>query len=296
MKIRIFTIIFLVIATFCAKVQKNENVFLLKLGDSRVYLLSEGQGKGNPGILINASPEIIEKYAPNDSFPIATNVFLYQTNGKNILFDTGYGKNLLDNLQSLNLTPDDIDAIFITHAHGDHFGGLLKDDKVVFTKAELFIAQSEYDYWTNEEVINQLPENRRGGFLAAKNVINAYSDRMHLFEPNPIDPPYYEELYPGIKAIIAPGHTPGHTLYLLESGKNKLLIWGDLTHAMAIQMPHPEIAVSYDTNPEMAIQSRLSILKFVTEQKIPIAGMHNPYPGIGTVEKLETGYKFVPSK
>jgi len=296
MKTRIITIILLVIMTFCAKVQTNENIFLMKFGEGKFYLLTEGQRKGNPGILIDATPEIIEAYAPNDSFPMATNAFLCQINGKNILFDTGYGRALLDNLQSLNLTPEDIDAIFITHLHGDHYGGLVKEDQVVFANAELYIAQAEYDFWTNDETIEQLPENRRGGFLAAKNTIDAYNERLHLFEPNTIEPPYNDEVYPGVKAVATYGHTPGHTVFLLESGKDKLLVWGDLTHAMAVQMPHPEIAVTYDTDPEMAIQSRLSILEFISEQKIQVAGMHNAYPGIGILEKSDLGYKFISVK
>jgi len=296
MKTRIILILSLVMTTFCTKVQTNENIFLTKLGDSKVYLLSEGQRNGNTGILIGATPEITGKYAPNDSFPMAANAFLWQINGKNILFDTGYGKNLFDNLQYLKLKPEDIDVICITHMHGDHIGGLLKDDQAAFPNATLFISQQECDYWTSDDSMNQAPENYRGGFLAAKKVVEAYKDRLQLFEPNAITPPYDKVLYSGIKAIAAYGHTPGHVVYLLESGNDKMLIWGDLAHAMAVQMPCPEIAVTYDTDPTAAIQSRLAILEFAADQKIPVAGMHIPYPSIGNIEKADQGYRFVPAK
>ena len=276
--------------------QTNENIFSVKMGDSKVFLLSEGQRDGSAGILIDAKPEIVKKYAPNNTFPMATNAFLWQVDGKNILFDTGYGKELFNNLKSLHLKPEDIDAILITHAHGDHIGGLLVNDKAAFPKALLYMSQEEYDYWTSNEAMKQAPENSRGGFLLAKKVVAAYKDHLHLFEPNAINPPYNKELCYGVKAIAAYGHTPGHTAYLITSGKDEMLIWGDLAHAMAVQMPHPEIAVSYDTNPKLAIQSRSVIMQFVSQNKIPIAGMHIPFPSIWTIEKADSGYRFVPAK
>ena len=279
-----------------AKAQTNENIFSMNLGDSKLFLLSEGQRKGNTGILIGVTPEIIEKYAPDKSFPMATNVFLWQVEGKNILFDTGYGGALLNNLLSLNVKPKDIDAVFITHMHGDHIGGLLQNGQAAFPKATLYVAQAEYNYWTNEDAMHQLPESGQAGFLLVKKVIDAYKGRLNLFEPNAINSPYFKKLYLNIRAIAAYGHTPGHTVYLIGSENDKLLIWGDLTHAMAIQMPYPEKAVTYDSDPEKAVQSRLLILQTVSKDAIPVAGMHIAYPGIGTIEKSEPGYRFVPLK
>ena len=296
MKHRIIGIVLLMMANIYVKAQTNENIFSMKLGDSKVFLLSEGQRNGSADILIGATPEMIAKYAPDNAFPMAANAFLWQTGGKNILFDTGYGKFLFDNLKSLQIKPEDVDAVCITHMHGDHIGGLLHDGKAAFPNASLYLAQSEYDFWTNDEVIHQLPENAKGGFLLAKKVIEAYKDRLQLFEPNAVNPPYHTTLYPGIKAIASYGHTPGHTAYLIESGNDKLLIWGDLTHAMSVQMPYPEVAVTYDANPEMAIQSRAVILQFVSDEAIPVAGMHIPYPGIGILTKSCPGYLFIPAK
>jgi len=296
MKHQFIVFLLFVMATACVKTQTNENVFQTKVGNSKVFLLSEGQRAGNTQIIIGATPEIIKEYAPGDTFPMATNAFLWQVNGKNILFDTGYGKVLFDNLQFLQLKPEDIDAVFITHMHGDHISGLLRNDQPAFPKATLYIAQPEYDYWTNEATMNQMPENSRGGFLLSIKMANVYKDRLHLFVPDSINSPDSPDLYPGIKAFASCGHTPGHTVYLITSDKNKLLIWGDLTHAMAIQMPHPEIAVTYDSYPDQAIQSRLAVLQFVSGHKIPIAGMHIAYPAIGTIEKAEPGYRFIPAK
>ena len=288
-------IIMLAMAVISVNAQNTENVFSMKLGSGKVFLLSEGQRTGNLDILIGAKPEVTGKYAPNNSYPSATNAFLWQNNGKNILFDTGYGRALFDNLKSIGVKPEDIDAICISHLHGDHIGGLLKDDKAAFPKAKLYISKVEYNYWTSDETINQTPENRRGGFLSAKKAIEAYKDRLQLFEPN-VDENDFRSLMPDIIAFATYGHTPGHTVYLINSNDNMLLIWGDLTHAMAIQMPHPELGVTYDSDSAKAIQSRDLALKIVSYYSIPVAGMHIAYPGIGTIEKSDPGYKFVPMK
>jgi len=294
MKNRLVIIFMLAMAAVYVKAQNNENTFSMKLGSGKVYLLSEGQRNGSPNILIGARPEIVSKYAPNNTYPSATNVFLWQSNGKNILFDAGYGRALFDNLQSIQIKPEDIDAICITHLHGDHIGGLLRNEQAAFPKAKLYISKAEYDHWTNDQKINQLPENQRGGFSSAKRATEAYKDRLVLFEPNMNADSYDKELLQGLKAFATYGHTPGHTVYLLESGEERLLIWGDLTHAMAVQMPHPELGVTYDSDAEKAIQSRAIVLRMMAYYSIPVAGMHIAYPGMGTVERSEPGYKFVP--
>ena len=295
MKHRIIIIVLLSMAAIYVKAQNNENIFSTDMGNGKLYLLSEGQRNMSVDILIGAKPEIIEKYAPDNTCPSATNVFLWQIDSKNILFDAGFGRGLSDNLQFLKLKPEDIDAIFITHMHGDHIGGLLLNEKAAFPNAKLYISKKEYDYWTDNEKINQIPENQRGGFLFAKKVTEAYKDRLNLFEPN-TDPYDEKTVYQGIKAFATYGHTPGHTVYLLESNDDMLLIWGDLTHAMAVQMPHPELGVTYDTDPDQAIQSRALALQIVSTYSIPVAGMHIAYPGIGIVVKSDPGYRFVPLK
>jgi glyoxylase-like metal-dependent hydrolase (beta-lactamase superfamily II) len=107
------------------------------------------------------------------------------------------------------------------------------------------------------------------------------------------------ETVKGIYAIAAYGHTPGHTMFMLESGGEKMLIWGDLTHAMAIQIPRPGVSVTYDTDPVAAAEVRKAVLEYAAENKIPVAGMHIAYPGMGYVNKDPEdteGYKFMPKE
>jgi glyoxylase-like metal-dependent hydrolase (beta-lactamase superfamily II) len=107
------------------------------------------------------------------------------------------------------------------------------------------------------------------------------------------------EVIKGIYAIAAYGHTPGHTMFMVESDGEKLLIWGDLAHAMAIQMPRPGISMTYDADPVAAAKVRIAVLDYVAENEIPVAGMHVAYPGIGRVSKdpeNSGGYKFIPKR
>ncbi|MDR0421207.1 MAG: MBL fold metallo-hydrolase [Prevotellaceae bacterium] len=279
------SLLFVSIMVTTVTAQENANIFKFVIGNFEITTLSEGQQKGVSSILIDVSSEIIEKYAPDGTFPSACNAFLVKTSDKKILVDAGFGRNLFENLNSQNVTPEEIDVILLTHMHGDHIGGLLRDGKIAFPNARLYIAKPEHDYWMNS--------NLRGG-EQARNVIKAYKNKLHLF--NPVDlQNQTKELLSGISAIAAYGHTPGHTAFLLKSDNLQFLIWGDLTHAMAVQMPHPEIAVTYDVNPDDAIIARKKILEYVEKNKIPVAGMHIAFPAMGNVKTSTTeGYEFQP--
>ncbi|MDR2475147.1 MAG: TonB family protein [Bacteroidales bacterium] len=272
----IFVLLFMNLASWIMAQEKAT----IQIGDYRISALSDSKRDGKTNILIDAAPDLVAQYIPSGVYPSEVVSFLVQSPEKNILIDAGLGLQLLANLESFDLTPDRIDAVALTHAHGDHIGGLLRDGKVVFPNASLFINRLEYDYWINGN--NQL----------AKNVLTAYKDQLALFDVETGTGSQKGNILPGFQAIAAYGHTPGHTLYLITSGISQLLVLGDLTHVTPLQMPHPEIAVTYDVDPKQAVESRKKILEYVAEYNIPVAGMHIPYPSIGYVKTAETGYDF----
>ena len=262
--------------------QNTTDVFTYNIGNIQISTLSESQGNGNTGILIGATPEMIKEYLPDGTFPNAVNAFLVKTPDKTILIDAGFGRKLFHNLKSLNTSPEQIDIILLTHMHGDHIGGLLKDGEITFPNADLYISQPEYDYWM------------KGDHTSQQNVINAYKNKLNLFSPNELSNNHIP-LLPGVFALAAYGHTPGHTAFLFKFDKQQLLIWGDLTHAMKIQMPYPDVTVTYDVDPELAIKYRKPILEYVTKNNIPIAGMHIAFPGMGKISSNhKKGYEFTP--
>lgn len=272
--------------------QATSNTFTYRVGNAEITLLSEGQQKGNPNILIGATPEMLKRTMPDGTYPSAVNAFLVKMDGKNYLIDTGFGRNLKVNLKSANVTSEDITTVIITHMHGDHIGGMLIDDRKAFPNANVIIGDVEKNYWTSDVEKNKLPAGRQGNFMSARKVIDVYKNNLNVVSAEEIG----KKTADGIYFIKAYGHTPGHMGCLIRSAGKELLIWADLAHVMALQMPYPQIAVTYDVIPEMAIESRKVILKYVADKNIPVAGMHVPYPGIGKVEALpEGGYKFIPA-
>jgi len=276
-----------IILALVFNLKAQQNVYKHQLGDYTIYLLSERQGEGSSNILIDASDEMLKSCVPNGKFSNAMNCFLLETKESLFLFDTGVsGANLLDNLKKLEKNVDEISAIFITHLHGDHFGGLLIDGQKSFPEANLYLSQNEYDYFMSEEA--------RGG-ENVRQILEIYKENVVLFEPGTFENPF--EAKKGINCIAAYGHTPGHTCYLIENKDDKIFIWGDLTHAMAIQMPFPKVAVTYDVCYNTAVKTRLEFLDFLQSKNIPIAGMHIAFPGMGFLKiNPENGYDFEPIK
>lgn len=213
-------------------------------------------------LFADASDELIDSLKLADGIPSSMSTFLVETDGVRILFDAGMGapdSRLLSGLASLGVTPADIKYLYLTHFHGDHIGGMMKGDSIVFPNAEVYASKVEYDAWL------KMPSDRNAQVVKT---MNAYKDRLHLFE--------FGETLPGnVVTMNAEGHTPGHTVY--QAGK--LLVIADLIHGAALQLEHPEICTSYDMDKDAAVKSRKHFLRYAKENGLTMAGMHLPPPG-----------------
>jgi len=282
-KIGLLGLIFYAIA---ANGYADDGIYTLKVGQYEVYILVESERDGNTGILVGADEAVLKRYIPAEGFKHTANAVLIKAPRQNILIDTGTGAGgiIVEKIKKLGVQPENVDAVLITHLHGDHFGSLQKDGAAVFSKAKVYLSAKEKEYFTKTQV-NQ-------GAVAA---LAPYGSKVTTFEPGELGKKL-KEIVPGISPIAAYGHTPGHTVYLIENGKDKLLIIGDLLHIALVQFPVPEISATYDMDQKTAAAVRRQVLDYAAKNKIPVAGMHIVYPGTGSVSVEGSGFKFTPSK
>ena len=225
-----------------------------------LYWLKDNEGDNKfPFDLFGNVPEDVKKDVNMpDGMPSSISAYLIKTNGKTILFDAGLGPSrngqLLNELSKINVTPEQIDYVYITHFHGDHIGGMLNaDGEKVFTNAEVYVSRLE-------------KESDLGKGEQAVKMFEKYGDKIHVFN-------FGDKLPEDVLAIDAVGHTPGHTAFQ----KGNLLIIGDLMHALALQLKYPEYCPNFDGDKEKAIASRKRILEYAKANGLTISGMHLPY-------------------
>ena len=183
-------------------------------------------------------------------------------------------------LQQAGIDPKTVDAVVMSHAHIDHCGGIMADDKTShFPNAQFYITQADYDFWTDQQKVGD--KFKVFWETATKNLV-PNRDRMHFIRDG-------EEFLPGIQAILAPGHTVGHTIFMISSGGQQLCYIGDLTHHPVLLMEHPLTQFAYDTDPAMSAQSRVKMLTMLADNRIPILAYHFAWPGLGNVAKAGEG-------
>jgi glyoxylase-like metal-dependent hydrolase (beta-lactamase superfamily II) len=226
----------------------------------------------------------------------SVNGFLVNTGTKLVLIDTGAGAyygptvgHLLENLKASGYRPEQVDEIYITHMHGDHVGGLSVGDKTVFPNAVVRAAQAEGDYWLSTAKRDAAPDAQKGGFQNAMASVNPYVTAGR-YKPFTGD----VELVPGIRAMGTAGHTPGHTVYVVESKGQKLLIWGDLMHVAAVQFPDPSVTIGFDYDTDAARAQRARVFADAAAHGYLVAGAHLPFPALGHLRAAGAGYEFVP--
>ena len=203
--------------------------------------------------------ELVASLNIAEGIPSSVSVMLMEKDGQQCLFDAGNGNDdsrLLPRMKELGFSASDIDVIFITHLHGDHIGGLVKDGQPVFPQAKLYILSVELDAWTKSP--ESTPQN-------VKAMMEAYGEKLVKYTLE-------DSLPVGVKAIAAYGHTPGHTIYRID---NKLIV-GDIMHGVALQMEHPEFCARFDMDKEQAIASRKAIMEMAKKEGLTMYGMHFP--------------------
>lgn len=240
--------------------------FKLISGGYEVFTIASADKSFQPASLYygedGADQEKVDALAPNGKVPTAMNCFVVHTPEGYIMFDTGLpsskGGQTLNRLEALGISPKDIKAVFLTHGHFDHIGGLLDDaGNAVFTNARLYIPSAELAF---------IRESMKD---AASQIEAAYDGRTVIFEPGTI-------LAGNVLPISAKGHTPGHTAYQVGN----LLFVGDIMHGASIQLLDPEICASYDADRSEAIASRISILSYAAANSLTVLGAHVPLNGL----------------
>jgi glyoxylase-like metal-dependent hydrolase (beta-lactamase superfamily II) len=280
--------------------------YRMMLGDFEVTTVLDGTiDLPVNDLLTNIAPAQIESLLRKQSLkaPVETsvNTFLINTGTKLVLIDTGAGSlfgptvgKLLTNLKAAGYSADQIDAVCITHMHGDHLGGLVANGQRTFPNAVVHVDKADADYWLSKANLNKAAAEAKGGFQTAAAVMKPYQD-AGKFQPvngQPLDGG--SQIVPGIRSVASHGHTPGHSLYSVESKGQKLVLWGDLLHVAAVQFPEPSATIRFDTDSPAARAQREKALADAAAGGYWVGIAHVPFPGIGHVRAESKGYGWTP--
>jgi glyoxylase-like metal-dependent hydrolase (beta-lactamase superfamily II) len=276
--------------------------YRMVLGSYEITVLSDGTHPFPVGsVMTGTSPAAIAGALARDELHLplqgSINAFLVNTGDKLVLIDSGAGAlygdccgKLLANLRAAGYEPGQVDEVLLTHLHKDHVGGIEHDGKAVFPNAMVRAAAPEAGYWLTPGNEAKAPALLTSFFGSARTAIAPYaaSGRFQPFADG-------ARLEPGIRAVPEPGHTPGHTGYLVESGGQQLLVWGDVVHVAPVQLWDTRAGVKYDSSEDAARSTRAVLLGRATSQHLWIGAAHIAFPGLGHLRRNHGHYDWIPA-
>lgn len=280
---------------------KNPGTYRFSVGDIEVITLLDGHNTFPTAIVPNFDAESAAQSAQQyykpflpSQFTVAINGYVVNTGTNLILVDAGapagmgptVGK-LASQLTSAGIDPADIDTLLLTHLHVDHVGALLDGQgNKLFPNATFVCAESEWDFTFDEALFASLPADFRGAVGLSRRLITPYENQREMFTGE-------RDILPGIRSIPIPGHTPGHTAFMISSGDDSLLIWADLTFLGGLQFAHPDWSAIFDFDQAEAAKTRREVMDRASADRMLVAGMHIDFPGIGYVERFGDAYRFI---
>lgn len=282
-----------------AKPQRFHN---FNLGDMQVSVVSDGYlgfGDGRKYMIGPSKEEMGEQlkahFLDPENMILEENITVVNNGSKIAIIDTGMGASkmfgdttgrLPANLAAAGIDPAAIDAVILSHCHPDHAGGLVDaDGKSVFPNAQVYVNEADFKFWTDE---SKLSGDLKPFVELARTNLLPHKDRIEFLKDG-------QEVITGVTAIDAPGHTVGHTMFMLSSGDKSLAVTCDCAHHSVLMVETPKIEFAYDTDSKQAVESRLKIWDMLATDRIPFVAFHFPWPGVGNLAKNGDGYRYFPS-
>ena len=276
-----------------------------KFGNVNGFILNDGvwEKPHDPAFIANVSVEetkaaLAAAAISNEVVPIPFNITLIKFGNETVLFDAGTGGQfqptagaMIANMAAAGIKPEQITRVIVSHFHPDHVFGLMSkapDNTPVFANAAIYVPSTEFRFWMDSAIFTKLPERQHGLPKRLQAMFPLLKDRVKQYE-------WDTEVIPGIHSIAAPGHTPGHTAFVVASGKEQLMVLSDTTNMPALFAKHPNWHGVIDADPVLAETTRRRLFDRAVSDKALVTGYHFPFPAVGTIVPDGTGYTFVPS-
>jgi len=236
-----------------------------------------------------------DAFMPQEKLATPFTTILVNTGKKLILLDTGTGGQIADtagsfgeNLTAAGIDPKTIDTIVISHFHPDHINGIKsKDNALIFPNAEIMVPQAEWAFWTDDANMRAAPDGLKIAFHNVRRIFTDIAKDVTRYEGG-------REIAPGVETLAAPGHTPGHTVFALQSGKDALMVLGDTTQHPALFARNPDWQPQFDIDGPAAVATRKKLLDRAVADRMLVTGYHFPFPACGHIIKRGNGYEHVP--
>ncbi len=277
--------------------------YRMMLGDFEVTVVSDGTVPLPADKLLTDIPveevrALVGRSRATLPLEASINTFLIHTGDHLILVDAGagrafgpkFGGRLIANLRAAGYQPEQVDAVLLTHIHGDHSMGLTVDGARVFPNADVYVNRVERDFRLSPDEAAKASPGDKHYFEEAHQALDLYikASRIKVFDGA-------VELFPGIATRPAPGHTPGHTFFVVESRGQKLVLIGDTVHAAEVQFPRPSTTIQYDVDPSGAARRRLATFQEAADQRFWVGANHISFPGLGHIRAEGPGFTWIPA-
>ncbi|MGO9849827.1 MAG: MBL fold metallo-hydrolase [Methylocella sp.] len=278
-----------------------------KVGDFEISVVTDGAATFPlPDKFVQNHPKaevqkaLAAAYQPMDTVTVPFTPIVINTGPKLVLIDTGYGPEmhvktkgrvgqLPSNLAAAGIDPKSIDTVIISHMHQDHVFGLrTAEGGLAFPNAEILVPELDWAYWMSDAEMNKLPEGyTKSVYPGIRKTFAGLENKVTKYE-------WGKEIIPGVTTIATPGHTPGHTSFVVASGSAKVLVQSDVTNIPHLFLRNPTWQVMYDIDPLEAAETRKKFYDMASAEKAWIQGFHFPFPSAGYVEKEGNDYRLVP--
>lgn len=287
------------------KAAPGANLFKrFKVGSIEITQFLDGvwEKPHDPGFIKNASVDetkaALKAGGLTDAHvPIPFTITVAKIRDKYVMFDSGTGgqvqpsagKMMTEGFKAAGIDPAKVATILVSHYHPDHISGLMAKDTnaQIFPNAEIMVPEAEQKFWTDPGVFAKLPEGRHGLAKRIQATLGGWKNVKVVAGSA-------KEILPGVTQVNTNGHTPGHTSYLVASGKSQLMVLGDVANVPALFVKNPGWQAVFDQDAALAEKNRRAVFDRAVADKIMVAGYHFGLPGAGTIAKDGKGYVFKP--